>query len=382
VGRGLRIGRLFGIDIVISASWLVIFAFVTWSLATSWFRGEPWSTTTLWIVSLAAALLLFASVLAHELAHSLVARTQGIPVHSITLFLLGGISTIESEATSPGREAIMAAAGPASSLAIGVACGLAGVVVHSPTVARAVFLYLAYVNLLLAVFNMLPGFPLDGGRVLRSALWAATHDWLRATRWAARAGEGLGYLLMAAGVVFALGGNLVGGLWLALIGWFVVQSSAAAFRLSNVESQLTGVPARRLMSLPGTWIPGDLTLRTAANAYLRAPDSRCLPVRDDDGSLEGLICLSDLERSDKRSWGVEHVQDVMTGLERLQTVSPDDPAATAFHRLATSAAGELAVMEDGRLVGFIDRTSITRYLRVRGRHGGPPPPVRPRPAPS
>jgi Zn-dependent protease/CBS domain-containing protein len=371
MGRGIKIARLFGIDIAIHPSWVIIVALVTYSVATSWFEGEPWSTTTIWVVSVAAALLLFVSVLVHELAHSLVARAQGISVRSITLFLLGGVSTIESEATSPGREALMAGAGPASSLAIGVVCSLIGPAVHSPTIARGLLIYLGYINILLAVFNMLPGFPLDGSRVLRATLWALTRDFLKATRWAARTGHVFGYLLIIGGVFLVVWqADLIGGVWFGFIGWMVVQSSQAAYQQSRAEGRLADVSVGSLMSLPATWIPGDVTLRKAANDYFLALNAHCLPVQDDYGHLEGLVCLSDLQRTDQRSWGVDQVQDVMTAVDRLQTVSPDESAAAVFHRLATTDVNQLAVVQDGRLLGFVDRASVLRYLQAGGRTDG------------
>ena len=367
MGPGFRIGRLFGIDIAIHPSWIIIFALMTFSLAESWFPVEGWSTPTTWAVAFAAALLLFVSVLVHELAHSLVARAQGIPVRSITLFLLGGVSTIESESTSPGNEALMAGAGPASSLAIGLACVALGHVVQTPSIAHAIFVYLGYVNILLAIFNMLPGFPLDGSRVLRSVLWALTHDPVKATRWAARTGQVFGFLMIAAGVFVVFRGDVLGGVWFGFIGWIVVQSSRAAYQQSRAEGSLVAVPVRSLMSPPATWIPGDITLRKAANDYFIALNTRCLPVQDDYGTLEGLVCVSDLQRADERSWGVDQVKDVMTTVDRLQTVRPDESAAAAFHRLATTDVSQLAVIEDGRLVGFVDQSSVARYLQAGGR---------------
>jgi len=371
MGSSFKIARVFGIDISVTPSWILIFALVTWSVATSWFQLEGWSTTTLWVVSVAAALLFFVSVLIHELAHSFVARAQGIPVRGITLWLLGGVSTIESEATSPGREAVLAGVGPASSLAIGVLCTLAGLGVHSSTVARAVLLYLGYINILLAVFNMVPGFPLDGSRVLRAALWAFTHDVLKATRWAARTGWVIGWVMIIGGVASLLGLQAyISGIWLAFIGFFVVQASQMAYRQSRAEGSLAGVPVGRLMSLPPTWIPGDITLRKAANDYFLPLNARCLPVQDDYGRLEGLVCLSDLQRVDQTTWGVEQVQDVMTSVDRLQTVSPNEPAGAVFHRLATTDVDQLAVVQDGRLIGFVDRASVLRFLQAGGRTDG------------
>jgi Zn-dependent protease len=369
MGSGFKVARLFGIDISITPSWILIFALVTWSVATGWFQLEGWPTTTLWVVSVVAALLFFVSVLAHELAHSFVARAQGIPVRGITLWMLGGVSTIESEATSPGREALLAGVGPASSLVIGLACWYGGHAIETSSIARAVLIYLGVINLLLAVFNMVPGFPLDGSKVLHAALWGVTHDVLKATRWAARAGLVIGGLMIAYGLFSLFGfsagfSGYISGLWLAFIGWFVVQASQMAGRQSRAESSLTAVRVGELMSLPPTWIPGDITLRKAANDYFLALNARCLPVQDDHGTLEGMICLSDLQRTDQSTWGVDQVQDAMTRTERLLTISPDESAATALHRLATTGADELAVVQDGRFIGFVDRLSIGRYLQT------------------
>jgi Zn-dependent protease len=369
MGSGFKVARLFGIDISITASWLFIFALVTWSVESAWSQVEAWSTTTLWSVSVVAALLFFVSLLAHELAHSFVARAQGIPVRGITLWMLGGVSTIESEATSPGREALLAGVGPATSLVIGLACWYAGRAIETPSIAHAVLIYLGFINLVLAVFNMVPGFPLDGSKVLHAALWGVTHDALKATRWAARAGLVIGALMIAYGLYSLFGfsaifGGYIGPLWFAFIGFFVLQASQMAGRQSRAESSLTGVRVGELMSLPPTWIPGDITLRKAANDYFAALGARCLPVQDDHGTLEGMICLSDLQRVDQSAWGVDQVHDAMTDAERLQTISPDESAATALHRLATTAAEQLAVVQDGRFLGFIDGMSIGRYMQT------------------
>jgi Zn-dependent protease len=369
MGSGFKVVRLFGIDISVTPSWLLIFALVTWSVATGWFNLNGWSTATLWVVSVVAALLFFASVLVHELAHSFVARAQGIPVRGITLWMLGGVSTIESEATSPGREALLAGIGPASSLALGVACWYAGHAIDTSSIARAVLIYLGFINLVLAVFNMVPGFPLDGSKVLHAALWGITHDVLKATRWAARAGVVIGALMIAYGLYSLLGrgalfSGYIGPLWFAFIGFFVFQASQMAGRQSRAESGLTGVRVGELMALPPTWIPGDITLRKAANDYFAPLGARCLPVQDDHGTLEGMICLSDLQRVDQSAWGVDQVQDAMTDAARLPMISPDESAATALHRLATTATEQLAVVQDGRFLGFIDGMSIGRYMQT------------------
>ncbi len=379
---GWRIARIFGIDISIHPSWILIFVFMAFSIGSS-YSTFGWSPATHWTVAVVVALLLFVSVLVHELAHSLVARAQGIPVRGITLFLLGGVSTIESEATSPGREVVMAGVGPLASVVIGGLCLLAAVPLRFETVSGFMLSYLGYINVVLGIFNLLPAFPLDGGRVLRSVLWAVTRDFTKATRWAARTGTVFGYLLVAFGVISAFGGlatlglgtGLAGGLWTAFVGWILLQASRAAYGQSQTETLLAGVPVRRVMTQPPTWIPGDITLRKAADDYFLALDARCLPVQDDHGRLEGLVCVSDLQGADPRSWGVEQVQDVMTAADKLQTVAPDDPASLAFHQLTASGAGRLAVIDDGRFVGFVDGASVLRYLHT-GRHL----PQRPAPA--
>jgi len=378
VGRGVRIARIFGIDIGIHPSWIIIFLLMAWTLAETYFPAiyPWWSQSTTWAVAVVLALLLFASVLVHELAHSLVAKAQGIPVRSITLFLLGGVSTIEHEASSPGREALMAGAGPASSLAIGVVCLGFTKLMPVDSVAQAMFAYLGFINIALAVFNLLPGFPLDGGRVLRSILWAITHDPLKATRWAARTGTVFGWLLIVAAVFVGFrSGDLLGAAWTGFIGWVLIQASQTAYRQSTTEAGLRGVPVRRLMSQPTGWIPGDITLRRAANDYFIALNSRCLPVQDDYGHLEGLVCVSDLQRADQRTWGVDQVQEVMTPLERLETVGPDDSAADAFHRLVSAGVNQLAVVQEGRLIGFVDRASVLRYLQIASHGAYREPPI-------
>ena len=371
MGSSFRIARIFGIDVSITPSWLLFFAFMTYTVA-GYFRYEPWSTATLWSVAVVASLLLFASVLVHELAHSFVARAQGIAVHGITLWLLGGVSTIASEATSPGREAVLAGVGPLSSLVIGVACFLGARVAPASSVVEAVLVYLGFINVALAVFNMLPGYPLDGSKVLHAALWRFARDPVRATRWAARAGVVIGAGLIAYGFIalVLLHFSYFVAIWAAFIGWFVLQASQGAVRQSRAEGSLADVSVGRVMTVPPAAVPDDITLRKAASDYFAPLGARCLPVLDDGGLLTGMICLSDLGRTDESAWGVDQVRDAMTPHDRLPTIGPDEPASAAFHRLVTTDAEYLAVVQNGRLIGFIDRTGIVNY--VQGGHPARP----------
>jgi Zn-dependent protease/CBS domain-containing protein len=360
-----RIARLFGIDVYVHVSWFVILLVVVVSLAVNVFPGAypDWGRTTTYAVSVVAALLLFASVLVHELAHSVVAQAQGIVVKNITLFLLGGVSSLEEEPRSPGREAFMAAIGPLSSLAIAAACLAVTTLVGLPETVVAILVYLGWVNLLLALFNLLPGFPLDGGRVLRALLWARMHDFVKATRWAARTGHVFGYVLIGAGIVMFLS-NPVAGLWTGFIGWVLTQASQASYAQSVQARALEGVSAGRIMSTPGASIPPEITLESAAGRYFSGGDSRCHPVQDGLEGFAGVVCVTDLRRRARATWGRDRVREIMTPRERLLTVSPETPAGDAVRLMAEHDLDHVAVMHDDRLVGFVDRAAILRYVQL------------------
>jgi Zn-dependent protease len=370
-----RIARLFGIDINVHASWFVILLIVVVSLAFSVFPSAfpGWNEATTLTVSIVAALLLFASVLAHELAHSLVAQAQGISVKSITLFLLGGVSSIEQEPRSPGREAFMAAIGPLSSLAIGGVCLAAAAFAPLPQTVGAVLFYLGWVNILLAAFNLLPGFPLDGGRVLRAVLWARMHDFVRATRWAARIGRVIGYLLIAVGVVMFLSNPLV-GLWTGFIGWVLAQASAAGYVQSVQARALEGVSTGRIMSAPGVGIPPEITVESAVSRYFSGGESRCYPVADGGAGYAGMLCATDVRRRGRATWAYNRVREVMTPWKRVVVVSPETPANEAVRLMAEHDLEHVAVMNGDLLVGFVDRAAVLRFVelsheRQDGAHG-------------
>ncbi len=368
---GFRIARIFGIDVYVHVSWFVILLVVVISLAMQLFPAlyPDWSRATTYTVSALAALLLFASVLAHELAHSIVAQSQGIRVKSITLFLLGGVSSLQEEPRSAGGEAWMAAVGPLSSLAIGGLCLVAAWLLHLPSPAAAILAYLGWANLLLALFNLLPGFPLDGGRVLRALLWARTHDFLKATRWAARTGHVLGYALIAGGVLMLLS-SPVAGLWTLFVGWILTQASQASYAQSVQAHALEGVSAGRIMSTPGAGIPPEITLEAAAERYLFAGDRRCFPVQDGVEGVAGVVCLDDLRRRERAAWDHDRVRQVMTPWEHVVVVRPDTPAAEAVRAMAEHNVGQVAVVHDDRLVGFVDRAAVLRFVEFSRRGPG------------
>jgi Zn-dependent protease len=360
--RGFRIARVFGIDIAIHPSWFIILAVLVWSLADSVFPSAyAWSRATYWIVAIISALLLFVSVIVHELAHSLIAKRQGIPVKNITLFVLGGVSSLEEEPRSPGREALMAGAGPLTSLILGGIALAVGRALKTPETARAVLLYLGSVNILLGAFNLLPGFPLDGGRVLRAALWKRSGDMLRATRGAARTGTVLGYLMIATGIIMAFMGSLLGGIWLAFVGWILTQASQASYAQTSTEAQLTGIRVRELMTPTRALVPPGTTLQEAADHYFRGLHTRCLPVGNGDGSLAGVVCLSDLRHADPDRWSEESVANVMTPRERVVVLGPEAEAVEALHLMAHGDINQVVIMDDGHLLGFVERGHLLHH---------------------
>jgi Zn-dependent protease/CBS domain-containing protein len=368
MGHGIRIARIFGIDIDLHPSWFIILILIVWSLATNVFPASyAWSTDTYWSVAVVAALMLFLSVLVHELAHSLIAQAQGIKVKSITLFLLGGVSSIEQDASSPGREALMAAAGPFTSLVIGAALWGLGVALHAHEVVSATLLYLGGLNILLAGFNLLPGFPLDGGRVLRAILWARWRDFDRATRGAARVGHVFGYLLIGAGFLLAAGyRDTFGGIWLAFIGWVLVQASQASGAQAKLRHDLAGLTVGDIMSAPAAMVPPNITLAAAADRYFVPFGARCLPVDGGNDEFDGLVCIGDLKRASPEQMEHDRIKDVMLPRSDVVTIEPERPATEAVQLMAKKQVNVLAVVKFGRLIGTVDRTAALRSIDRSG----------------
>ena len=371
---GIRIGRIFGIDIAIHLSWFVILAFFAFTLATGFFPAAySWQPAAYWIVAVIATLLLFVSVLAHELGHSLVARHQGIPVRSITLFILGGVSSIEKDPTSPGREAVLAGIGPLVSLVIGLVTFWLSRLLAGPEYLVAVLFYLGIANITLAIFNMLPGFPMDGGRVLRALLWWRSHDFVKATRGAAAVSRIVGYLLMAFGVYELIAGAGFGGLWLIFIGWMLAQASRGSVRQAQLEHGLNGITAGRLASAPPVWVPPFVTLNSAARDYFAPQREHCLPVaaESEDQAYDGALCMSDFERVMQIQWDSTRARDAMTRAEDIPAVTPDTPAWDALRLMMEKRVRQVAVVDAGRLLGFVDQEGAQRYLQRRQALGEP-----------
>jgi Zn-dependent protease len=378
--NGIKVGRLFGIEVAIHPSWFLVLVFFSFTLANGFFpTAYPgWSVEATWIAAVVASLLLFASVLAHEFGHSLVALSQGIPVRGITLFILGGVAQLGREPDTPGKEAWMAIAGPLVSVAIAAGSLGAAFVLPGPEQVVAVLVYLGIANAALVVFNLLPGFPLDGGRVLRALLWRLTHDLVRATRWAATVGQVFAVGFIGLGVAQILFGGSLGGLWLILVGWVMIQAARATAQQTMVDQQLTGVSAARLMTTPESWLSPYMTLDWAAKDRLRDWDSRCLPVSPEDTESEygGLMCVRDLQRAERERYDHDRVRDVMTPALKMPTVTLETEAVEVLRLLREREADRAVVVDaGGRLLGFIDVDAFSRFLNVaRGRRGSVSPP--------
>ncbi len=363
----LRIGKIFGIEIYIHFSWVIILVLLTWSLAVGWFPVlyHGFSAITDWILGLTAAVLLFVSVLLHELAHSVVARARGLPVKNITLFIFGGVSNIEKEPGSPGIEFQIAVVGPITSLLIGfLALVLLYALGQSTSPLGAILWYLGYANILLGIFNLIPGFPLDGGRVLRSIVWKIDGNLRRATRVVTVVGQIIAYLFILLGIWLFFVGYFIDGLWLGFIGWFLLSSAQAANSEVMLQSVFRGVTVGEVMNSAPTTVPANISLEEVGRRVLfTAWPALALVIQGD--RLAGLITLGDIRHVPREEWGQTPVGLVMIPRERLHIVSPQQSLNDVLPLMAGRDVNRLPVLQDERLVGVLSRDAIVRYLEIR-----------------
>jgi Zn-dependent protease/CBS domain-containing protein len=373
-----RLGRIAGIEIGVHYTWLLAFGLVTWSLAHNMFPASypRWDQRTYWLVAAIAALLLFGCVLVHELSHSFVARARGMPVAGITLFIFGGVSHIRGEAEKPGDEFWMALVGPLSSFGLAaLAWLLLSAMGGGRSPLAAVLEYLAYVNVLLGVFNLIPGFPLDGGRVLRSLLWAVMHDLRRATRIATRIGQAVAYLFILGGIALSFQGALLNGIWLIFIGWFLLNAAEASYRQLAVP-RLQYRPVRALMQTRPVVVPVDLSVADLVEQYMLGQGLRAVMVAD-DGRIAGLVSLTDVKKLPPDQWPGTPLRAVMTPSAHLVVVTPETSLQEALARLAERDVNQLPVVSEGSLVGMLSRADVIGFLQIyqdlgiAGRDGSP-----------
>ena len=365
MGNAFSLGKLFGIQLRLHYSWFIIFILITIPLVS-----PHWFSLVYWVTGIVTSLLLFASIVAHELAHSLVARANGIPIKSITLFIFGGVAQMTREAARPGAEFKMAAAGPACSLVIGGLFALLYLFTQSMIESiEAMAYWLAYTNVALAVFNLIPGFPLDGGRVFRSFLWRLTGNYERSTRIATQVGRGVGYLLILGGILiaflhpFGLDGWF-NGLWLAFIGWFLENAASASYRQAQWRESLRGFTASQVMTSGCPVVPLDVTVNQLVQRYL-FPSGHHLFLVADEGKLEGILLLHNIKSVPKQNWDVTQVKEIMTPLGKLKVARPDQDALSLLEQMDEDDINQMPVVSEGRVIGLITRDNLIRLLRIR-----------------
>jgi Zn-dependent protease/CBS domain-containing protein len=364
--------RIAGIDIRIHFSWLFIFVFFSWTLASGYFPNlyAGWDTYLYWLIGAATALLLFISVLIHELAHSLVAKAKGIPVTSITLFILGGVSNLEEEPQKAGQEFIMAFAGPATSLFLALVLWLITFAVTTEGPGFAILVFLWYMNLALGIFNLLPGFPMDGGRVLRSIIWGITKNLAKATDIATVVGQAFGWVFVAYGVFLALNSSIASGIWAAFLGWFLISSAGASRQLFTLKERLSQVKVRVLMNKNAFSISPETNIEEMANGIFRQQHDRAVPVCQDQ-RLIGIVTIKDISKVPQNKWPTTPVKNIMSATE-LQTVSPDDDLYKALQLIARNDINQVVIKDNDRCAGLLTRADIIRYVQMSEETGIPP----------
>jgi Zn-dependent protease len=363
---GVRFGRIFGIELRLDYTWFIVFMLVTWSLAVHYFPDTHpgWTQGTYWVMGILTSILFFASVVAHELAHSLVSRSYGVPVQDITLFIFGGAAHISEEPKRAQDELLMALAGPGASLIVAALFGLLwwltqgiGGLVH------ALAGWLGRINLILGVFNLIPGFPLDGGRVFRAIVWYVTGNLRRATQVAAGLGQVIAFGFIFLGLWQIFSGNWADGLWTAFIGWFMNTAAVSTLRQATMEDLLKGHVVREAMMTDCPHVTRRLTLDVVVEHIVLRSGRRCFPVMEAE-LLQGLLTLHNINEVPRDRWPSTRVEEVMIPVAALKTVRPDDKLTTVFMRMTEEDINQYPVMEDGVFHGMIARDGLLSYLRT------------------
>lgn len=362
---GVPLGRFFGIPVKLHWSWFIIFALVTWILAQSYFPEiyEDWPTATYWGVAAATSILFFASVLAHELAHSRVAQAAGMEVRAITLFIFGGVSQLAQEPAKPSIEFRMAIAGPATSIILGgIFWGIFFATRHSIEPLAAMVSWLGLINFLLAAFNLIPGFPLDGGRVLRSIIWWRSGSLRSATRIAATLGRGFGFLFIFGGILLIFVDWTF--VWIAAIGWILENAAAGSYRQVVLQDQLRGHKISEIMTRECPVVSPRLTADELVNQYILASGLRCFAVVE-DGRVLGLVTMHDVKAVPREVWPLRTVREVMTPMDKLKTVRPDEDLSSAMQLLTSEDVNQLPVVENNRIIGMVGRDNLLSFVHTR-----------------
>lgn len=366
----IKLGRIWGIPIGLHSSWFLIFGLVTWSLAAGYFPMEypGMPSQAHWMLGAFTSVLFFGSVLLHELGHTYLALRNKLPVRGITLFLFGGVAQIAREPGNPGAEFRIAIAGPMTSLALAVLFASLAMIAGPATYLAASTEWLARINLMLALFNMIPGFPLDGGRVLRAGVWYATGSFHRATQVAAFSGQMVAFGFIGLGILSILSGSLFNGLWLVFIGWFLQNAAASSYAQSNLHRSLRDVLAGQVMNRECSPVSGGVTLQSLVEERILGQGQRCFLVAE-DGRLRGLLTLRDVTAVPRPDWGRITTGEAMVPLLRLSRVQADTPLLAALQMMDDAQVAQLPVVQEEEVIGMLSREQILGYLRTRAELG-------------
>ena len=367
----IKLGRIFGIAVGLHYSWIIIALLVTLSLRSQFGAVHPeWSDATTWTTAIITGLLFFVSILLHELSHAAVAKMRGLPVRAITLFALGGVAQIEKDAADAKTEFWMGIIGPITSFLIGVICLVLSYLLGWNLAAEpngpiaAMFMWLGVINIALAIFNMVPGFPLDGGRVLRAIVWWITGDANRSTRIASVVGQFVAFGFIMIGIWRFFSGAGFGGLWLAFIGWFLLDAARASGAQVQIAERLNGVSVGDVMTRQFPVVDGNSNLETFVQEHVLPTGHRCFVVLE-QGRPAGIITPHEIKAIERARWPYTTVSDVMRSLESLRTVGPERPVTEALELMGREDVNQVPVVQRGSLAGIISRGHITRFLQTR-----------------
>ncbi|MGH9968523.1 MAG: site-2 protease family protein [Pyrinomonadaceae bacterium] len=367
----IKLGRILGIEIGLHYSWFIIALLITMSLVGEFHALNPqWGEVVIWTTAIVTSLLFFAAIIAHELSHAAVAKARRLPVRAITLFALGGVAQIEREADDASTEFWMGIAGPIASLVIGFLCLALAVLLGWPvggtpeTPLLAMLMWLGYINISLAIFNLIPGFPLDGGRVLRAIIWWVTGNGVKATRIAARVGQIVAFGFIILGILRFFSGAGIGGLWIAFIGWFLLEAARGSRAQVEISESLRDVRVGDLVERDCLIVDGHDNLQNFVNKYLLRTGKRCFLVRD-GGGIDGLITPHDVKETDRERWPFTTIDEVKRPLDRLHVVTPETPVSEALEIMSREDLNQLPVVRDGHIEGVISRGGVLRLLQTR-----------------
>lgn len=368
-GKGIRLFRLFGFSVEIDLSWLIIVALVTWSLAVGYFPAfyPQLSTAVHWWMAVIGAVGLFASIVVHEFSHALVARQYGLEMRGIRLFVFGGVAQMDDEPDSPLAEFMMAIAGPIASVLISAAAyGLfmAGVHLEWSTPVTAILLYLAWINAVLVAFNMIPAFPLDGGRVLRSALWKLKGNLRWATRIASNAGAAFAVLLIVMGVLSLFAGDFIGGMWWILLGLFLRAAAESSYHQVLIRRVLGGEPVERVMQTEVQTVPASISIEELVEDYIYRHHYKMFPVTE-NGDLVGCVSTRKIKEVPREEWSGHAVREVSEPCTEENSVEPATDALRALQKMTREGRSRLLVVENGRLRGVISLKDVSRLISLK-----------------